>query len=130
MRFCLQKYRHGTARNAKPRSASGGGGNGGFLRKSEGYVKRLVYLLHGSIVKMAHFVLKPPFIDGSYLLQQHNGILGQPSVGFYRDMGGKPCLSGLACDSGGNYGGALFVAHVILNDQHRTYPALLASYHR
>ena len=45
-------------------------------------------------------------------------------------MGGQTGLSGLRGDGGGDHGGTVAVAGVVLYDQHRTHAPLLTAHHR
>ena len=45
-------------------------------------------------------------------------------------MGGEPGLVLLGCDGGGDDGGAVAIAHIVLHDEHRAHTALLAAHHR
>ena len=68
-------------------------------------------LVHGTQVKLAHFVFEPPFVDGAYLLQQHDAVTGKTAfIRLHLDMGRQMGLVFLACDGGGYDRGAVAVA--------------------
>ena len=70
-------------------------------------------------------------VDGPDLLQEDHGILGKAHAAPCNiDVGGKPCLPGLAGDGGGNDRGGMPVAGIVLDDEHRSGAALLAAHHR
>ena len=48
-----------------------------LCRKAEADADRFIDAPHGVVVELAHLFLKAVLIDGSDLLEQHNGILLQ-----------------------------------------------------
>ena len=75
------------------------------------------------IIQPAHMFPQPALIDGADLLQQYHRILAQTYAATGDiDMGGESCLSRLAGDGGGDDGGRMPVAGIVLNDKDRTGP--------
>ena len=73
---------------------------------------------------------QPLFVQGADLFQQHHGILGQSVVlGRELNVGGKPGLARLGGDGRGDHSGAVPVAGVVLYDEDRPDPSLLAAHH-
>ena len=80
---------------------------------------------------MAYLIPKPPFVDGPKLFQKNNRIL-------YNRIGG--CINLYMCRKFGfihsgsdgctDYGRAVLIANIVLNDQNRPDTTLLTSYHR
>jgi len=96
--------------------------------KAEADSKGHIDLIHGTVVELAHFFLQTCFVKGAHLFQQDNGILCQTAlVGLELDMGWQPVFFPLACDSGGDYGGAVLISNIILYNQNRPYPALFGA---
>ena len=85
--------------------------------------------MHGVGGKLAHALLEAALVEGAHLLQKNNGILHQTAAArFERDVGGEGCLALLAGDGGCDYGGTVFVANVILDDEHGAHTALFRAY--
>ena len=91
----------------------------------------LVYFFHRIIIHRTHLLAQSALVEGAYLLQQHHAVLAQSAAaGLDRYVGGE---LGLALPAGyrrGDNGGGVAVAYVVLHNQHRPYPALLAADHR
>ena len=88
----------------------------------------IIHFLHKYVVDMSHFFAQARFIDGADLLQQDDGILHEPeALCIDVNMGGKLGFSQLACDGGCDDGGAIFVANVILDDEHGAQTPLLTA---
>ena len=69
---------------------------------------------------------EPPLIDGPDLLQQNDAVLGKPERRGEFNVRGEPRLVDLARDGGGDDGGGILVARIVLHHQHGAHPALFA----
>ena len=86
---------------------------------------------HGALVELAHALAQAGFVDGADLLKQNDAVAVEAGraageLDVRRQLG----LAHLARDRRGDDGGAVAVAGVVLDDQHRAHPALFASDHR
>lgn len=80
---------------------------------------------------MTHFLFKAFFVDSTDLLQKDHGILLKSDLAcVYVYVGRQTSLAHFACDRGGDDGGTVFVAHVILNNENGAQTALLTSHDR
>lgn len=80
-------------------------------------------LIHDALVRVAHVLAQAAFVDGADLLEQDDGVLIQPHVvPGERNVRREPRLAGLAGDGGGDDGWRVFVAGVVLNDEHGRVP--------
>lgn len=84
---------------------------------------------HSGWVKFSHAFFKTFFVDGSDLFEKNDAVLLETAfVGVKLDVCGQLGFFPLACDGSGDDCGTVLVSHVVLNDQHGTYPALLRAY--
>ena len=84
---------------------------------------------HSGGVEFAHAFLEAFFVDGSYLFEKNYAVLLQSAlVGVQLDVCGQLCFFALAGDRRGDDCGAVFVSHVVLDDQYGTYPALFGTH--
>src|SRR5579875_871280 len=78
-----------------------------------------------------HGVVQAPLVDGPNLFEQNETV---PTEGRILSadghMDGEPGLVLLGGDGGDNHGGAVLVADVVLEDEHRPHAALFRSDHR
>ena len=123
-----------------PASSKGGGevrgggglwGGGAFsLTEAEADCDSHVDLIHDTVVQVSHFFLKAAFIEGTYLLEKNDGILGETGlIRIYVDMSWKSGLSHTGGNSGGDHRWAIAVTNVILNYKNGTETALLRADH-
>ncbi len=99
-----------------------------YAVKSKADGDRIVDSLHKYVVKVSHFFTKSGFVNGPDLFEKNDRVLDKPvlfSVNI--DMRRQLRFSELTCDSGGDYSWTVLVSDVVLDDQDRTKPALLAS---
>ena len=102
-----------------------------YAREAEADGDGRVDLIHDALVRVAHVLAQAAFVDGADLLEQDDGVLIQPHVvPGERNVRREPRLAGLAGDGGGDDGWRVFVAGVVLNDEHGACAALLAADHR
>ena len=94
--------------------------------KTEADTDGIVDPLHDGVVKMSHLFLQTALVDRPDLLEQNDGILCKAeAVGEYINMRRQTVFCNLACDGGGDDGRAVFVAHIVLNDEYGTQSSLL-----
>ena len=97
--------------------------------QSEGYRQRLIDRLHRTIVDGAFFLSEAAFVQCTHLLEQDDAVALQPAVmRFDRNMGGEFGFIGFAGDRGGDHGGGIAVADVVLDDQYGAYASLFRAY--
>jgi hypothetical protein len=83
------------------------------------------------IVQPSHVFPQATLIDGADLLQKDHRILAQAHTAAGNiDMCRESCFTCLTGDGSGNNRGRMPVSGIILNDQDRPCPSLLAAYHR
>ena len=106
-------------------------GGGTFcLTEAEADCDSHVDLIHDTVIQVSHFFLKAAFIEGTYLLEKNDGILGETGlVRIYVDMSWKSGLSHTGGNSGGDHRWAIAVTNVILNYKNGTETALLRADH-
>lgn len=93
--------------------------------------QRAVDAVHIIGCKVSHSLAQAAFVQRAHLLQQNNGILGQPTiVCMHLNVRRQIGFILLAGDGGGDNRWAELIAHIILHDQHRTDAALLGADHR
>ena len=86
--------------------------------------------MHGLRRKLSHFFFQAALVKSPDLLQEDDGVLGKAAaVGIQLDVSGELCLVPLAGDGGGDDGGAVAIAHIVLDDEDGTDAALLRAYH-
>ena len=102
----------------------------------EAYAYGAVYLLHRAVVKLAHALLQALLVDGTYLLEQYDRVFDKPAARVtdalargHLNVGGKLSLSGAAGYCRRDDSRAVFVAHIVLNDEHGSHAALLGPDH-
>ena len=84
---------------------------------------------HGFGVEVAHFVAEAFFIDGAHLLEQDHGVLGEADAfGGEIDVGREAVFPEAAGDGGGDDGGAVSVADVVLDDEDGPDSSLFAAH--
>ena len=88
------------------------------LRQTEADSDGIIYTVHHTLIQTAHVLTQSALVDGPYLLQKHDGILGQADI-FPRQLnvGGELCLVGLTGDGRRDHGGRVLVSGVILDDE-------------
>lgn len=88
-----------------------------------------VYSGHSGGVELAHAFLKAFFVDCPDLFEKNYAVFLQSAlVGIQLNVCGQLgffTLAGYCC---GNDCGTVFVSHVVLDDQHGTYPALFRAH--
>ena len=102
-----------------------------FRAEAEANRERAVHGAHGPVVELAHALAQAGFVDGAYLLEQDHAVAVQThALPGQLYMGRQPRLARLARYRGRDDRGAVPVARVVLNDEHRAHPALFAAHHR
>ena len=92
--------------------------------------ERRVDLGHAGVIQPPHALLQPPFINGSYLLQQNDRVPHKAAVAAgHVDVRGQAGFIVLAGDGRRYDGGTVPVAHIVLHNEHRPNPALLAAHY-
>ena len=84
--------------------------------------------VHHLVVEVSHPLAQAAFIEGADLLKQNDRIAGESgALGVDIDMGGEARLAHPRGDRGGDDGGAVFIADVVLNYKHGAQAALLGA---
>ena len=103
----------------------------GFLYESERNKNSTIHSCHGIVIKRADLRFEPSFVQCAKLFKQDDAVFLKPeSAAGDLYMRGQFCLCETACDRSCNNGRRVLVSHIILDDQYRTYTALLAADHR
>lgn len=102
-----------------------------LIAEAETDGQRAVHGAHRARVQTAHALAQTGFVDGADLLEQDDAVAVEPHAApLQGNVGGQLRLAGLAGDGRRDDRGAMAVAGVVLDDQHRAHPALLAADHR
>ena len=72
--------------------------------------------------------LQPTFVKGADLFQQNYAVFGKSVGGRKFNVGRELGFVDFACDSGGDDGGGIFVADVVLHDEYGANPPLFTAY--
>ncbi len=86
-----------------------------------------VHPVHGGAGQFADALLQAAFVDGPYLFQKDDAVLGKPVGGGQLDVGREPGFVDLARDGGGDDGGGILVSDVVLDDEYRADSSLFAA---
>ena len=74
---------------------------------------------------------QPTLVQRAHLLEQDHAVLGKAAAGSLdADMGRHPVFIQPRGDGRRDHGGAVPVAHIILDDKYRPCPSLFAAHHR
>ncbi|CAN4043134.1 DUF4320 domain-containing protein, partial [Dysosmobacter welbionis] len=88
----------------------------------------VIHILHSRRVQAAYVFFQAGAVNGAHLLQQDNGVLVQPlKVAAQPDVGGDGAFAGSAGNGRRDHRGAVPVAHIVLDHQHRPDAALLGA---
>ena len=97
--------------------------------QAEADFEGVINLLHHFAGDLAHTLLEALLVDGTDLFEEHDAVAGEAAgCCFDEDMGRELGFVALAGNRGGNHGGAVAVADVILEDQYRADAALLGAH--
>lgn len=88
----------------------------------------VVHFIHKRFIQPPHPLTQTGLIDCSYLFKKYHAVAAQPAALRRKlNMGRKPCFAHLRGDSGRYYRRAMFVARIILNDEHGSHSPLLTA---
>lgn len=88
----------------------------------------VVYLVHQRFIQPAHSLPQTGFINCPDLFQQYNAVSAQSAALSRKlDVSRKSCFSHLRGYGGSYYRRAMFIARIILNDEHGAHAPLLAA---
>ena len=105
--------------------------NSMLCRKFQTDFQRFVHFCKGFRVKMTDLVFQPFFIDGAQLFEKNHRI-SDNIIGRRVDLDVRRQFGfvHLRSNGGTDHRRAVLVADIVLNDEYRTDPALLASHYR
>ena len=96
-----------------------------FSFRFHNHVDSVIDALHRIVARLADVFDQARFIQGSYLLRKHDGVVRQLVASYDNVCRKISALIKLARDCHSNYGSARLVEAVRLNDEHRANAALL-----
>ena len=105
--------------------------NSMLCRKFQTDFQRFIHFCKGFRVKMTDLVFQPFFIDGAQLFEKNHRI-SDNIIGRRVDLDVRRQFGfvHLGSNGGTDHRRAVLVADIVLNDEYRTDPALLASHYR